>query len=134
MLTSDEVRSITESLVGFNNSHAPFTQQPAFINLNYGIKNRAGQVIAGVVALLYCWRVLSIEVLWTDQQARCHGFGSALLEAVERETRRYGAELAHLDTFEFQTKKFYERRGYEVFGILENCAPGTKRFYMKKLL
>jgi len=37
-----------------------------------------------------------------------------------------------LDTFDFQAKDFYTKQGYEVFGILDNCPEGHKRYYMKK--
>ncbi|HEV3090316.1 MAG TPA: GNAT family N-acetyltransferase [Candidatus Cybelea sp.] len=90
--------------------------------------------IAGIQAVLYCWNVLSIEVLWADRDVRRGGFGSALLEKAEEEARRKGAELAHLDAFDFAARKFYEKRGYEVFGALENCPAGHTRFYMKKAL
>ena len=40
--------------------------------------------------------------------------------------------LMHLDPFDFQAKEFYEKNGFEVFGILENCPPGHTRYYMKK--
>lgn len=42
--------------------------------------------------------------------------------------------LSHiiLDTFDFQAKNFYIKQGYEIFGILDNCPEGHKRYYMKK--
>jgi hypothetical protein len=42
--------------------------------------------------------------------------------------------LSHLDTFDWQTKEFYLKHGYEVFGVLDDCPPGHKRYYMKKVL
>ncbi len=133
-LTNDEVRHVSARLFDYNNAQIPYTQSPPVVHLNYGIKNAAGEVIAGIQALLYCWNVLSIEVLWTDQEVRRGGFGSALLEKAEEEARRKGAELAHLDAFDSAARGFYEKRGYEVFGALENCPPGHTRFYMKKAL
>ena len=48
--------------------------------------------------------------------------------------KKLGATLAHLDTFDFQAKDFYLKHGYEVFGILDDCPKGHKRYYMKKVL
>ena len=45
-----------------------------------------------------------------------------------------GAKLIHLDTFDFQAKEFYEKQGYIVFGILENCPEKHYRYYLKKVL
>jgi len=40
-----------------------------------------------------------------------------------------------LDTYDFQALAFYQKNGYEVFGILENCpAPGHIRYSLKKSL
>lgn len=42
--------------------------------------------------------------------------------------------LIHLDTFDFQAKDFYLKHGDEIFGVLEDCSKGYKRYYMKKVL
>jgi hypothetical protein len=39
-----------------------------------------------------------------------------------------------LDTFDFQVKAFYEKLGYELFGILDDCPPGHRRYFLKKAL
>lgn len=45
-----------------------------------------------------------------------------------------GAKLAHTDTFDFLTIDFYLKHGYEIFGTLDNCPEGHKRYYLKKIL
>ena len=42
--------------------------------------------------------------------------------------------LIHLDTCDFQSKDFYLKQGYEIFGVLDNCPKGHKRYYLKKML
>jgi hypothetical protein len=59
---------------------------------------------------------------------------SFLLNKVETEAKAMGARLAHLDTFDFQAKDFYLKHGYKIFGVLDDCPPGHKRFYLKKVL
>jgi hypothetical protein len=49
-----------------------------------------------------------------------------------RRTSTGGA--AHLDTFDFQAEAFYLKGGYEMFGILDDCPPGHKRFFLRKTL
>lgn len=56
------------------------------------------------------------------------------LEEVENDAKSKGAKLIHLDTFDFQAKEFYEKQGYIVFGILENCPEKHYRYYLKKVL
>jgi iron complex outermembrane receptor protein len=48
--------------------------------------------------------------------------------------RKRGCHSAYLDTFSFQAKPFYERCGYEVFGVLEDFPKGHQRFFMRKSL
>ena len=31
-------------------------------------------------------------------------------------------------------KEFYEKQGYEVFGVLEDCPKGHCRYYLKKVI
>ena len=40
--------------------------------------------------------------------------------------------LIHLNTFYFHAQKFYKKQGYEVFGVLDDCPKGHKRYFMKK--
>jgi hypothetical protein len=47
---------------------------------------------------------------------------------------KQGCQGAHLDTFSFQAKGFYEKLGYRVFGELEECPAGNSRFYLWKKL
>lgn len=83
---------------------------------------------------MYCWNVVAIDIIWVDEQYRGQGLGSILLGDVEREAMEKGCHLVQLDTFDFQAKGFYEKNGYSVFGILEDCPKGHIRYYLKKTL
>lgn len=129
-----EVDVISNKIESYNNSQAPFIQEQPFINLNFCIKDAGGAIIAGIMAVMYCWGMLSVDVLVVDQQYHKKGLGSQLLSHAEDEARKRGATLAHLDTFDFQAKDFYIKHGYEVFGVLDDCPKDHKRYYMKKVL
>lgn len=129
---TQDIDFIDQKIVEFNNSKAPFTQDPAFINFNYVIKDEHDTIIGGITAASYCWKILYINVLWVDEQYRKHGYGSQLLAKVEQEARNIGCTLAHLDTFDFQAKDFYLKHGYEIFGELEDCPPGHTKYFMSK--
>jgi hypothetical protein len=60
--------------------------------------------------------------------------GRRLLEAIEDEARKRGCRWAHLDTFSYQARPFYERLGYELFATLDDYPPGHQRFFLKKPL
>jgi GNAT superfamily N-acetyltransferase len=132
--TQQEADYIDNKIVEFNNQRVPYTQDPPFINMNYVLKDTTERIVGGVTASLYGWKILYINVLWIDEFFRHQGYGSRLLNQLEAEAKKMGCTLAHLDTFDFQAKDFYLQHGYEVFGILDDCPPGHKKYFMKKRL
>lgn len=130
--TSEESRLVDDGIYEYNLLNVPFTQEPAFIPINRVIKGLNGEVLAGINSELYCWNCLYVSILWVNDQCRKGGYGSALLNEVEKVAKEQGCKLVHLDTFDFQARDFYIKQGYEVFGVLEDCPEGHKRYYMKK--
>ncbi|MEG0775332.1 GNAT family N-acetyltransferase [Clostridium sp.] len=130
--TREECALVEDGIVEYNLSKAPFTQEPSFIPINRVIKGVSGEVLAGINSVLYCWNCLYIDVLWVKEEYRKEGYGSVLLNEVEKTAKEKGCSLIHLDTFDFQAKDFYLKHGYEVFGVLEDCPVEHKRYYMKK--
>lgn len=130
----EECGFIDDQIVAYNISKVPFTQEPSFVGLNRVIKDDNGNVIAGILGVLYCWNCLYIDVLWVDEEYRNSDLGSKLLQDVEEEAKSKGSKLVHLDTFDFQAKEFYIKQGYSVFGELDNCPEDHKRYFMSKTL
>ena len=132
--SSKENEKICSGLVAFNASAVSFRRGKAFIPVNRVIRDEEGEPVAGVLAEIYGWDCMSVEVLWVREDCRGKGMGSALLREAERIALEYGCGLVHLDTFDFQARAFYEKHGYRVFGVLEDCPAGHCRYYMKKRL
>lgn len=130
--TREEYEVIDNGIVEYNLSKVPFTQEPSFISINRVIKGSDGNMVAGINSMLYCWNCLYIDVLWVKEEFRKEGYGSVLLNEVEKIAKEKGCKLIHLDTFDFQAKDFYIKHGYEVFGVLDDCPIEHKRYYMKK--
>ncbi len=122
---------LVNELVHYNSSKVPFTQDRPFINLNYKIEFN-GNIIAGILSVLYAWDCLFIDLLFVDEKHRNRGYGELLLKKVENEASNRNCHLIHLDTFDFQAKDFYLKNGFEVFGVLPDCPEGHTRYYMKK--
>jgi GNAT superfamily N-acetyltransferase len=130
--TREDLRVIEDGLVKYNASRVPFIQEPAFIPVNRVIKGIDGEVIAGINSIIYCWDSMYIDILWVNEMFRKEGYGSVLLNEVEKIAKEKGCKLVHLDTFDFQAKDFYLKHGYTVFGVLDDCPTEHKRYYMKK--
>ncbi|MGQ3887829.1 GNAT family N-acetyltransferase [Legionella sp. CNM-1927-20] len=129
----DSFKIVDQKLFEFNKSCVPATQKPEVIDINVTIKN-GDETIAGICSDVYIWKILYISVFFVEERYRNQGFGTILLNKVEEKAKQLGATLAHLDTFDFQAKDFYLKHGYEVFGTLDDCPEGHKRYYMKKVL
>jgi hypothetical protein len=56
------------------------------------------------------------------------------METIEQAAKERGCTYAHLDTFSFQARPFYEALGYEVFATLDEYPPGHHKYFMKKAL
>ena len=118
---------IIDRLVEYNLSQVPAQQEVLFDTLDKKITDDNGMIIA-----VYCWNVAYIDTLWVDSEYRGKGLGAELLAEVEKTAKAKGCYLIHLDTFDFQAKEFYEKQGYEVFGVLDDCPKGHCRYYLKK--
>lgn len=117
----------------FNGTQVPLTQPEPIIYMNYVIKQE-NVILAGINAYLYQWGMLYISEFFVEESYRRQGLGNHLLMHVESEARAKGGLLSHCDTFDFQAKDFYLKHGYQVFGVLEDCPPGHRRYYLSKKL
>jgi GNAT superfamily N-acetyltransferase len=75
---------------------------------------------------------LHIELLYLPEDLRGAGLGRRMMTWAEQEAIQRGCRGAWLDTFSFQSRGFYERLGYTVFGTFENYPPGHRRFFLRK--
>lgn len=124
---------IVDKIVEYNLSIVPSKQETDFLWINRIVEDKNGNIIAGILSKMYCWNCLYIDVLWVKEEHRKDGLGSRLLKEIESVAIEKGCYLIHLDTFDFQAKDFYIKHGYEVFGVLDECPEGHKRYFLKKI-
>jgi catechol 2,3-dioxygenase-like lactoylglutathione lyase family enzyme len=123
-----------EVLRGGLTEHAlPTTVTPGFRPVGAFARNSDETIVGGVYAVM-SWRWLAIALLWVAQPLRGTGLGHRLLTTIEEVGVRHGCVYAHLDTFSFQARPFYERHGYRVFGTLDDYPGEHRRYYMRKTL
>jgi GNAT superfamily N-acetyltransferase len=91
------------------------------------------EVVGGVIGATY-WEWFYLDLLWVREDLRGRGYGHRLLTRAEDLARQRGAKNAYLDTFSFQALDFYRRRGYSIFGELEDFPPGHQRYFLRKRL
>ena len=102
-------------------------------SLRIFIRDEEDKVVGGIIANLFGgWAYIAL--LWVDESLRGKGYGTKLLNRLETEAARLGCTHAHLDTYSFEARPFYEKAGYEVFGTLENYPPGHCKYFLRKKL
>jgi ribosomal protein S18 acetylase RimI-like enzyme len=101
--------------------------------VHFYVKSPRGETVGGLLGNIWGgW--LYITYLWIDEPLRGQGLATRLMDQAEAYGRERGAHSVVLDTHSFQARPFYEKRGYEVFGTLDDYPKGHTKFYLKKKL
>ena len=128
---AQDIRLVNEALDRFNfeATRIPYAPQP----VNLFLRTEGGELKGGLIGrVLAGW--LHIGTLWVDAEYRRRGWGAELMRNAEEEASAKGCTYVWLDTFEFQARPFYERLGYECFGVLNDHPIGHTHYFMYKRL
>jgi GNAT superfamily N-acetyltransferase len=127
---SADARYVRERLDLYN---VGVTGVSAWYPVQFFVKSARGETLGGVLGSIWGgW--LHIAYLWIDESARGKDWGTRLMDQAEAYGREHGCHSVTLDTHSFQARPFYEARGYEVFGTLDDYPQGHKKFFLRKKL
>ena len=105
----------------------------AYYPVNLFLKSERGETMGGLLGSIWGgW--LHITYLWIDEAARGQRWATMLMDEAEAYAVERGCHSVTLDTHSFQARPFYEKRGYEVFGTLDDYPEGHKKFFLRKKL
>lgn len=134
--TETERQRLHEHLKAHNTAVSPWhraAREPGAIEpLALFVRDAAGEIIGGLTADTYWDGWLEIADLWLDDSLRGQGLGAELLHRAEVEAMVCGCTRAHLQTFSFQARDFYQKYGWRVVGALEDFPPGETFYWMRK--
>ena len=123
-------RFVTESLASYN---IAATAQESWYPVGFFLRTGRGEWLGGLLGNLWGgW--LHVSHLWVAAPARRNGNGTRLLQAAERYAIERGCLAATLETHSYEARPFYEKRGYEIFGTLDDYPKGHKKFFLRKKL
>ncbi|QQX78630.1 GNAT family N-acetyltransferase [Shewanella sp. KX20019] len=130
-LSLQEQNVIWDGIEAFSQTKVPATgrQELAFV-----LRDNEGQLLGGVIGNYENSGWLWIDSLWVSADLRGQGYGIRLLDKIEAEARLNGCEHSHLTSFSYQAVEFYKRKGYRVFGEIEDYLPGHSRCWLRKNL
>jgi ribosomal protein S18 acetylase RimI-like enzyme len=123
-----DVQYIHDNLNAFNRNVGFTSEVRKFLVC---VKDDEGIIRGGAVCHIF-WEWIFVGLLWVDDRYRGRGWGSEIMQAVEKYARENRCIGVFLDTVDFQAPGFYSKLGYEVYGILEDMPRGQKRYYFRK--
>jgi len=124
------IQALREELIAYNVATAGID---ASRDVAVFLHDAHGALAGGIVGTIW-GQCLEITYLWVHPGLRGQGYGSRLLQTLEREARSQQCHSAVLDTYSFQGPAFYQRRGYEVFGAMDGYPQGYRKVFLKKRL
>lgn len=95
------------------------------------IAREQNTIIGGLLADL-AWNWLYISIFWVAEWKRSKGLGTRILTMTEEIAVQKGCKHANLETHDFQSLSFYQKRGYIIFGQLEDFPEGHTKYYLWK--
>lgn len=101
-------------------------------SLQFAARDDNGDLLGGITGSV-SHGVLSVQLLAISPHARRTGLGARLLLALEDAAREQGATVSRVDTLEFEAPDFYQKQGYEIFGIVGDQI-GRRTLFLSKSL
>jgi len=131
--TQEDIDSLWDGMIEFNKVTGPMMKHPPYEPYRIIMRNAENRVVAGILTKVYL-KCMFVDLLYLDPQYRKMNLGTKLLQQAETHARALGCKFIHLDTFSFQAIDFYQRQGYEIFGVIDDYPDEIKRYFLKKYL
>ena len=126
----EDIGLVRRGLLRFNREAGKITN---YKDLILFVRDTEGRTAGGLLGhTMGTW--LHVAMLWLDERVRGKGYGSRLLQAAEEEALARGCRVAELMTFSWQAPEFYKKKGYSVFGELEEVVAGHTAYFFRKYL
>lgn len=122
---------LIQKLTAFNQKHCPSFPNLSFHEICYFAYDD-GNVIGGIYGYTEYFGWLYVSLLYVEEGYRNQGIGSNLLYKMELYAQNNHCKGIYLNTWEFQAKNFYCKKGYSLFGKFENAVNQVPLYYLKK--
>jgi GNAT superfamily N-acetyltransferase len=128
--SEDAVLELRRRLQEYNRPFLEIDREGSFLITT---RDPVGLLLGGI-ACTTVGQWLEIDYLWVAEGQRGRGLGALLVEEAERKARLLGCTRASLNTFSFQARPFYEKRGYRTVHVQAEYPRTNARYFMEKRL
>lgn len=135
LITRDKLTDDEDAIVnaGFADYNSDQDQESTRKPIAVVVYSEEGELVGALDGYVFFdW--LTVSRLWVAENARGQGIGTKLMLEAERIAKAEDCAGSTLSTYDFQAKPFYEKLGYEVFGVLQDNPRNRKRFFMRKTI
>lgn len=130
--SEDSMKILHEGLQKYGNEHvSELRKKNPEIKIQLVIKNEEGNVIGGILAGTTL-KTMYIERLWVDERYNGQGYGRDLLTTAERIAIENGCISGQTWALSFQSPEFFQKHGYEIFGVSDGYPDSIKEYYLIK--
>ena len=127
-LNEEQLEFIEDRLSAFDEQYITYKLDGS---IQIGIEED-GKLVAGLDACMTAFKILYVSTVFVDAAYRRKGYGTQLIQEMEKRAKELGANTIRLDTFSWQGKEFYEALGYQVVGYYENATDGYEEYFFLK--
>lgn len=101
-------------------------------NLGFYILN--DEKLLGGAVVYQAWDWLFVDTVVIKKMYRKKGLGTQLFRKIEEYAKSKDLVGIKLATLYFQAKEFYEKMGFQVLCMIENCPRGNTKYELVKYL
>ncbi len=130
--SEESMKILHKGLYEYVNQHiGKLQKENPEIQINLVLKNEKDQIIGGIITSTIL-KVLYILQLWIQQSYRRQGLGKKLIHKAEQIAKENSCISGLAMVYSFQTPEFFEKVGYQVFGMSDGYPHPTREYYFKK--
>ena len=101
------------------------------IKINLALRNTDGHVFGGLLAYTTL-RAAHIVRIWVDENYRNQGYGRELLMTAEKIATENSCVSGLVNSLSFQCPDFFQKCGYQIFGVSDGYRDSIKEFFLFK--
>ena len=97
------------------------------------LRDKENKIQGGIIAQIRPkLQLLYLDYIWIDPAFRNKGFGTKVVHLAEKIAKGKGCKTSEVETLDFQAKKFYQKLGYNQFGVVGKYMGSCDYIFMRK--